>query len=892
MLWYLLICLAISLLTIEYYAYTGFHSQSHRLLPLALGMVCLYNFYMTIDYIAGYPEVMLLLKRLLLMQIIVIIFYYQEDFLRLQIKSVFKIISLIALVVTDAVVFVMFHIGVDYAKVTMIFLVIFALACVCETVRGYRGKKLTTIEYRNYGTLYIAMSVPTAAMIIVMLTDMSDTVLLPGAFSISCGLILYLLATNNLEEPRYRLETDYFMNSDMVSVIYDSEFNFLEANTKAYSEFPELIEKFKGNSLRDWFQTDLEDKEREYKGKYYRVHVSAVTQKGVIRGYILTSVDITEKKEQVDYMESLKDAAEREARLKGEFLASMSHDLRSPLHSIIGGSDILLGRNTLFTKDRNMVYQIRTAGKLLLEIVNDILDYSKLERGRLELEHNEFEMDELFINQAQNCFMVLKDRPIKFSLNIHNTYPKTLIGDDVRVKGIVQNLLSNAIKFTKEGSIKLDVYCSFLRPDKVKLIIQVEDTGIGIKSEYIDSIFKKYVSYNLGSKQEGTGLGLAIVKNLCEKMDGGIVAESNGRSGTLMTATIYLDAVPGVVREPISMESDSAMVVAGNVSVVRPSWVYPKARVLLADDMEVNLSIIKEVVRPWQFAVDLVQDGDEAVEKVKDEKYDLIILDQMMPNMTGEEAAVEIRKLCDTPLVMMTADITDERKQRCQEIGFSGYIAKPIDLEKLKNVLEKLLPKEVREQAPILNMDMAPKIDGKEQLEAYYTSLRSYVKEVSDIRDNLKKYYREDLEKFRIKVHGIKGISKQLGKNRIGTHAEVIEMAAKCDNMKFIEEHLQDFLEDVDVTLEMTNMELINIKERLDQERASIFRMKMDDGYLENLFEKIKDGFKKYNVTKIEEAMEELRECHLNDEQAKLLEEIQDAFDEFEYEKGLALFEK
>ena len=892
MLWYLLICLAISLLTIGYYAYTGFHSKSHRLLPLALGMVCLYNFYMTIDYIAGYPEVMLLLKRLLLIQIVVIIFYYQGDFFRLQIKPVFRIMLLIALVATDNVVFVMFHMGMDYAKVITIFLVICVFVCVCETICGYRVRKLTKIEYINYGTLYVAMSVPTAAMMIVMLTNMRDIVLLPGAFSISCVLVLYLLATNNLEETRYRLENDYFMNSDIVSVIYDSEFNFLEANTKAYSEFPELIEKFKGNSLRDWLNNDLEDREREYKGRYYRVHVLTVKKKGVIHGYILTSVDITGEKEQVNYMESLKEAAEREARLKGEFLASMSHDLRSPLHAIIGGSDILLGRNDLFTKDRNMVYQIREAGKHLLEIVNDILDYSKLERGRLEFEHNEFEMEELFINQAQNCFMVLKDRPIKFILNLHNTHPKTLIGDEVRVKGIVQNLLSNAIKFTKEGSIKLDVYCSFLRPDKVKLIIQVEDTGTGIKSEYIDSIFKKYVSYNTGSKQEGTGLGLAIVKNLCEKMDGGIVAESNGKSGTLMTATIYLHAVPGIVREPISMDSDSAMSVAGNVSIVRPSWVYPKARVLIADDMAVNLNIIKEMVRPWQFAVDLVQDGDEAVEKVKDEKYDLIILDQMMPNMTGEEAAVEIRKLCDTPLVMMTADITDERKQRCQEIGFSGYIAKPIDLEKLKSVLEKLLPEDIRERAPILNMDMAPKLDGKGQLEAYYTSLRSYVKEVSDIRANLKKYYREDLEKFRIKVHGIKGISNQLGKNRIGTHAEIIEMAAKCDNMKFIEEHLQDFLEDVDVTLEMTNMELSNIKERLDQEKSSIFRMKMDDGYLDNLFEEIKDGFKKYDVTKIEEALEELRDCHLNDDQAKLLEEIQEAFDEFEYEKGLALFDK
>ena len=156
----------------------------------------------------------------------------------------------------------------------------------------------------------------------------------------------------------------------------------------------------------------------------------------------------------------------------------------------------------------------------------------------------------------------------------------------------------------------------------------------------------------------------------------------------------------------------------------------------------------------------------------------------------------------------------------------------------------------------------------------------------------MKKYYREDLEKFRIKVHGIKGISNQLGKNRIGTHAEIIEMAAKCDNMKFIEEHLQDFLEDVDVTLEMTNMELSNIKERLDQEKSSVFRMKMDDGYLDNLFEEIKDGFKKYNVSKIEEALEELRDCHLNNDQAKLLEAIQEAFDEFEYEKGLALFDK
>ncbi len=887
---YLLVCLAISLFTLHYYVYTGFHSFSHRLLPLALGMVCLYNFYMIIDYAAGYTEVILVLKRLLMIQLLYLVFYYERDFMRHGTRLWFIILSFTTLVMADVVIVVMYMSGEDYASVTTGVINVLIMFIIIGSVYDYRREHYTRTEYMTYGVLNMAILVPTATMLVITFTGIRDVVLLPAAFSISSVLIMYLLGTNNLEEPRYRLESTYFMNSDIVAVIYDARYNFLEANARANEDFPELVEKYRNVSLKSWIDNNNDYCEKEYRGRYYRISVSAVTQKGVIRGYILTSVDITEEKEKVSQMETLKEAAENETRLKGEFLANMSHDLRSPLHAIIGGSDILLSKNDMLLKNRNMVYQIREAGTQLLDIVNDILDFSKLDKGRLDLEHSEFDMDDLFTNQAHNCSMILKSKPVKFYLNIHDRHPRTLVGDELRVREIVQNLLSNAIKFTREGEIRLDVYCAYISHDKVRLTILVKDTGTGLKEDYKDSIFENYVSYGTDSTYEGTGLGLPIVKQLCEKMGGSISAESDGKTGTLMTAVIYLDAVADSVRAPISMDSDSMAALPSNFDIARPSWIYPQARVLMADDMSVNLKIFKEMVRPWQFKLDMVSSGREAVSAVENAKYDLIILDQMMPGMTGEEAAKEIQKMCDTPLVMLTADITDERKQESKKSGFTEFLAKPIELERLKRVIEQLLPEEYRKQAKTVYMDAAPKPDREEKLAAYYTSLKSYEKEVSDIREHLLEYYNDDFDKFRIKVHGIKGISKQLGKNRIGTHAEIIEMAAKCNNTKFLDEHLADFMEDVEVALEMTSQEIESIKEKLDKGKSSVFRMKMTEEYVSELFEKAKEGFERYNVAMIEEALNELRECHLTNEQNELIEQLQEAFEDFEYEKGLSLF--
>lgn len=888
---YLLICLAISLLTLHYYVYTGFHSVSHRLLPLALGMVCLYNFYMVIDYATGYTEVILVLKRLLMIQLLYLVFYYERDFMRHMTKLWFIILSFTTLIIADVVIVVMYMYGGNYASITTGVINVLILLIIIGSIYDYRREHYTQTEYMTYGVLNLAIFVPTVTMLVIAFTGMRDVVLLPAAFSVSSMLIMYLLETNNLEEPRYRLESIYFMNSDIVAVIYDARYNFLEANTKAQNEFPELVEKYRNVTIKSWVDNNNVNCEKEYRGRYYRISVSAVTQDGVIMGYILTSVDITEEKKKVSQMESLKEAAENETRIKGEFLANMSHDLRSPLHAIIGGSDILLSKNDMLLKNRNMVCQIREAGIQLLDMVNDILDFSKLDKGRLDLEHSEFDMDGLFTNQAHNCVVILKSTPVKFYMNIHDRHPRTLIGDELRVREIVQNLLSNAIKFTKEGEIRLDVYCAYLSPEKVRLTILVKDTGIGLKEEYKDSIFENYVSYGTDGTYEGTGLGLTIVKQLCEKMGGSVSAESDGETGTLMTAVIYLDAVADNVRAPISMDSDSMAALPSNFEIARPSWGYPEARVLMADDMSVNLKIFKEMVRPWQFKLDMVSSGKEAVQAVENQKYDLIILDQMMPGMTGKEAAIEIQKICDTPLVMLTADITDEMKLASRKCGFTEFLAKPIEQERLKRVIEKLLPEKYRKPVQGIYIDKSLKPDREEKLEAYYTSLKSYQNEVSDIRDQLLDYYNHDLEKFRIKVHGIKGISRQLGKNRIGTHAEIIEMAAKCHNTQFLDDHLAGFIEDIDVALEMTALEIESVKEKLDKGKTRALRIKMTDEYVNELFDKVKEGFEHYNVTMIEAAMEELSKCYLTKEQSQLAERLQEAFDEFEYEKGLALFD-
>jgi len=424
---------------------------------------------------------------------------------------------------------------------------------------------------------------------------------------------------------------------------------------------------------------------------------------------------------------------------KSEFLATMSHEIRTPLNAIIGLSEIEL-RERLPDSSRERIIQINQSGASLLGIINDILDISKIEAGSFELVPAEYEAAP-FISSTVNLNIVrLGSKPISFVLKINGDFPAKLIGDELRVKQVLNNLLSNAIKYTDEGTITLDIAWSVHCTGMVRLIFTVQDTGIGIRTEDIKKLFTSYKQLYTGAnrKIEGTGLGLAITKNLVEMMGGGISVESEYGSGSVFTAEIiqgvadsrdvqkeffttvnsYSLNIP-VIGEEIAEAlrnfryiSEGQTGQTGSLSLgkgknIVPLW-KPQVQVLVVDDLPANLLVAQGLLAPYGLQIDTAASGQEAIELVRNRNYDLVFMDHMMPEMDGVETAAAIRKIegyAHTPIIALTANALRGMREFYLENGFQDYLSKPVSPEALDELINKWLNEQLSD-----NLDQNTKL--------------------------------------------------------------------------------------------------------------------------------------------------------------------------------------
>ena len=593
-------------------------------------------------------------------------------------------------------------------------------------------------------------------------------------------------------------------------------------------------------------------------------------------------------------MEQLKREAENQSVLKGKFLASVSHDLRSPLHAIIGGSEILLRRKNLSSESRTMLGYIRNAGNNLLEQVNTILVYSKLEAGKLILHKKEYNFYNLLKEQAHICLMNLNEKPVEFVIRVENEFPEMLIGDESCVRQVIQNLLSNATKFTDRGSVICTIRCSMEQESSIVHVHgSVEDTGIGMSAEQLEQIFGEYVSYSNDRGLEGSGLGLSLVKQMADLMHGSICASSTEGVGTRIMFDMEQEKTSSVMLPPTNIDRELLLkkpIYA--INDVKPNWVFPGARVLLVDDMEVNRLIFKKLVTPWKLTVDLAASGEEAIQAARLHEYQMIILDQMMPQKSGIETADEISKFCDVPLVLMTADISDATRAEALLHGFIEFLPKPVQLENLRTLLEGCLPVEYREMPPT---DAAADLQGKDREEAlaYVRTLETYCREVQELISRLDEYERTNLDMFRVKVHGIKGISRQIGQDDMGEQAEIMEMAAKTENHVFIRRNLPKFLTQLQSVHDAVEQEYQELERQYaDKNKEKTERESIRPDARIQLWKNLKEAFDGYDLNKIEQFVKKLDETVLTPEESTKLGIAKDACDNLEYEDGSAACEE
>lgn len=384
----------------------------------------------------------------------------------------------------------------------------------------------------------------------------------------------------------------------------------------------------------------------------------------------------------LNQVETARDKAEKANAAKTDFLSSMSHEIRTPLNAIVGFSQAIQEETTLEAAKQD-AKDIILASQNLLEIVNGILDISKIEANKMEISNTKYNIK----TESENLYKLIKPRigekPIEFVMNIAPDVPTTLYGDKGKVKEIMTNLLTNAVKYTEQGEINLEISC-INKNDNSTIIISVEDTGRGIKPEKIDKLFTKFerLDEDRNTTLEGTGLGLAITKRLVEMMNGKIIVQSVFGSGSKFT--VYL---------PQKIIYDKELKVEPQKEVLN----LVNKKVLVVDDNDLNLKIADRLLKKYNLQVDTCKSGYECLEKIKDQTYDLIFMDDMMPKMSGTETLHIIQEspTFKTKVIALTANAIEGMKEKYIEEGFNDYLAKPIDKDELEKVLRRHLNHEI-----------------------------------------------------------------------------------------------------------------------------------------------------------------------------------------------------
>ena len=605
--------------------------------------------------------------------------------------------------------------------------------------------------------------------------------------------------------------------------------------------------------------------------------------------------------------ELLRSEAEKSAaanQAKSAFLANMSHEIRTPINAVLGMDEMIL-RETEDQAILGYAANIKNAGANLLEIVNEILDFSKIEAGKMEILPENYDISSIVVDLVNMTSERAKAKKLKFIINADPALPKTLYGDSVRIKQCILNLLTNAVKYTKEGSVTFSVNFEKIpnKSDKIKLTVSIKDTGIGIKDEDMEKLCSPFerIEEDRNKTIEGTGLGMSIVTRLLSMMGTKLDIKSVYGQGSEFSFTLEQKVIDWTCVGDINEAyKKNAIKLAGYKEKLHA----PKAHLLFVDDTEMNLEVIKGLLKKTGIKIDTALSGMETLELVTQNSYDILFIDHRMPEMDGIETFHALQSLegnlCkDKPCIALTANAISGVRQMYLREGFTDYLSKPVDPEKLADLIRKYLPEDYIEEndsaeaqdnqtdeaqasAFLEKLKLIEEIDldaalkncvSEELLESsvkkYHADIESRATELQELYDS------EDWKLYCTKVHGLKTTSRIIGALSLSSQAEHLEHCADNGDIAEICEKHTPFMQEFSAFKE-------KLRPLFEEERASEKAEISEADFLEKL-NKIGEMVKDFDIDGLDSVIQELSQNSIPKEYAEKFEKIRSCVENVDF---------
>ena len=588
----------------------------------------------------------------------------------------------------------------------------------------------------------------------------------------------------------------------------------------------DLLETTNLNTINERMRdTDIWTKEVMNPNKEWkrgRIIVSKRGDDGKIARILWVTEDIDKERRE---RERLIDASERAvaaSEAKSAFLSNMSHEIRTPINAVLGMNEMILRE----CDDKNILgysESIRSAGSTLLGLVNDILDFSKIEAGKMEIIPVDYDLSSV-INDLVNMIQTKADvKGLKLEFEVSREVPKLLHGDEVRIKQIVTNILTNAVKYTEKGRVTLCIDYEKIpdEEDCILLDVAVKDTGIGIKEEDMKKLFSEFdrIEEKRNRNVEGTGLGMSITKRLLEMMGSELQVESKYGLGSKFSFSLRQTVIKWEELGDYEAAYKASLASRGKY---HEKFRAPKAEILVVDDTPMNLEVFINLLKKTEIKIETAATGEEALSLAFDKEYDVIFLDHMMPDKDGIETLHEMRERKDapnlqTPVICLTANAISGAREKYLAEGFDNYLTKPIDSEKLEEMLieylpeEKIIPAESDEDAEtdetgdnmripdyitgISEIDTDTGIKNCGGIEEYMKTVEIYAKAVKDNADETEQFWKSaDIKNATIKIHALKSSSRIIGATDLGELAQELENAGNENDTEKLGERIDELL--------------------------------------------------------------------------------------------------